>query len=728
MTVRQEGEIPYHLGLKEAPYFRRGASPDGKIRICIATGDIVGPIRNGGIGTAYTYLAQFLVKHGFKVTILYALGVHCESGTIEYWIEHYRRQGIEFVPLDKRYFNDLREGYLIRQIRYSYGLMNWLRENHFDIVHVSEWRGLGYYPMLLKRLGLGLEDTHFVVKCSSPTWWSRTGGHQPFDELADMVIAELEKRSVEWADVAISGSAHLLDWMLEHGYRLPPQRFAQKNILPLPQEQLPEASAKRLPIQDIVFFGRLEPRKGIELFGEALTFFRQSDVRPRKVYFMGKRARSFDFDAFAAKHAPNWDFEWEVIENLSQPEAISFLTSGSKLAVMPSILENSSFCIYECLSYGIPFVASSTGGNPELVAEADRDRVLFPLIPSRIYGKMATALREGLQATKPSFDFAENEAIWRDWHASLATQIRSRSTATSRVEPTAHDPRVSVCITHYNRTKLLRRALQSLRAQSYRNFEVIIVDDGSYLPEVLTDLADIEEEIATLGWRVIRQENAYLGAARNRAAAAATGDYLLFMDDDNIALPEEIATFVSAALTSNADILTSFHYQFDATLDPTQVQVPLHVVPFLGGSLSTGLFLNSFGDANALVRKSIFEEMGGFTEDYGLAQEDHEFFARAVMRRYELYVIPLPLYWYSWSDQSMMRTAHPSASQLRVSRAYSAHYGPEIGHLFSFVQALLRERMERRSDLKAMRRELLKLKGQLDMIGKVLNTESEKQS
>ena len=67
--------------------------------ICIATCDIVGPIRNGGIGTAYYQMALALARAGHRVTVLYALGEFCEQRTIAHWEAEYARQRITFVPL-----------------------------------------------------------------------------------------------------------------------------------------------------------------------------------------------------------------------------------------------------------------------------------------------------------------------------------------------------------------------------------------------------------------------------------------------------------------------------------------------------------------------------------------------------------------------------------------------------------------------------------------------------
>src|SRR3954451_15738162 len=86
--------------------------------ICIVTCDIVGPIRNGGIVTAYYNLALALARDGHRVTVLYALGNYCENKTIAHWRRHYRREGIAFVPLtthDVQGHSAIRKSYAVYQ-------------------------------------------------------------------------------------------------------------------------------------------------------------------------------------------------------------------------------------------------------------------------------------------------------------------------------------------------------------------------------------------------------------------------------------------------------------------------------------------------------------------------------------------------------------------------------------------------------------------------------------
>src|SRR5580765_2101319 len=66
-----------------------------RLRICIATSDLLGPIRNGGVGTASAVLAEVLAEAGHDVTLLYA-GTY-EQGDERQWLDHFQQRNITFV-------------------------------------------------------------------------------------------------------------------------------------------------------------------------------------------------------------------------------------------------------------------------------------------------------------------------------------------------------------------------------------------------------------------------------------------------------------------------------------------------------------------------------------------------------------------------------------------------------------------------------------------------------
>jgi hypothetical protein len=228
------------------------------LSVCIATEDIVGPVRNGGIGTTYTHLSFLLAEAGHNVTILYLRGSDSADHSIDYWIEWYREHGVRFVPLDPP--QDITSP-ASRWLAPMVALYDRLKAEHFDLVHVSEWRGSAYYSLLAKKQGLAFRNTLFCVKASSPYLWNRQYMLGPIDDVSQLVKIFAERRSIELADIVIGGSQHLLNWMITNGYQLPKGRtFVQPNVM-VPANIDPDLLRDRLepgtrvPIKEIVFFG-----------------------------------------------------------------------------------------------------------------------------------------------------------------------------------------------------------------------------------------------------------------------------------------------------------------------------------------------------------------------------------------------------------------------------------------------------------------------------------------
>ena len=357
---------------------------------------------------------------------------------------------------------------------------------------------------------------------------------------------------------------------------------------------------------------------------------------------------------------------WQIISTLDRQEAMEYLSRPGRLAVLPSRLDNLPYTVLECLGAGVPFVASTTGGIPEMIHPSDHATTLFDLRPSALADRLACSLSSGTRPARFRIAPESTDRGWLRFHDRLVRGARTprRGRASTR------RPLVSVCITHRDRPELLHQALESIRGQTYKRFEIVLVDDGSERPETHLALEALQSEFVRRGWRIVRHEtNRYPGAARNTAARHARGEYLLFMDDDNYAKPHELRTLVSAALSSNSDIVTCFLDVFQGDEAPNGKSA-MYRWPFVGGSLGLGLLRNCFGDTNSLVRAKTYRALGGMTGDHGTGCEDWEFLAKAVVRGFSITVVPEALVWYRQSARGVQNSTPIVANRLRALRPY----------------------------------------------------------
>ncbi len=222
-------------------------------------------------------------------------------------------------------------------------------------------------------------------------------------------MAELERATAELADAVVSPSRYLLGWMRGRGWALPDRSLA----VPLLTEgalfgraaQPPAAS----PVSRIAYFGRVEDRKGIQPFLRAVAGLGHARLARLELHLLGSTSVAWTPERLAgelgeAALASLRAFEAHTA--LTRTEALALLRRPGTLAVIPSLDDNSPNTVYECLEAGVPMIASAVGGIPELVAEEDRERVLFEPSPAGIRAALERALDADtpFAAARPAFD------------------------------------------------------------------------------------------------------------------------------------------------------------------------------------------------------------------------------------------------------------------------------------------------------------------------------------
>lgn len=110
---------------------------------------------------------------------------------------------------------------------------------------------------------------------------------------------------------------------------------------------------------------------------------------------------------------------------------------------------------------------------------------------------------------------------------------------------------ISVIMLTYNREKLVSRAIESILDQTEKNFEFIIVDNGSTdsSGKIADDYAKKDKRI-----KVIHRKKGNIGAGRNTGLDASIGEYVTFIDDDDYAEPDFLEFLYKLSMESNADV------------------------------------------------------------------------------------------------------------------------------------------------------------------------------
>lgn len=217
-------------------------------------------------------------------------------------------------------------------------------------------------------------------------------------------------------------------------------------------------------------------------------------------------------------------------------------------------------------------------------------------------------------------------------------------------------PAVSIIIPCYNGGHFLGALMASLAAQDFRDFEVIIVNDGSNEPETIKTLDALRTTV-----RVVDQSNRYLPGARNTGFREARGDFVLPLDCDDLLDPSYLSQIMTVLRAAPADVGFAFTH--------------MRLMGALEGTLRTRfngfeqLFINRLPYC-MLIRKSAWERVGGYDETMRDGMEDWEFNISLSEAGYRGLEIPSPLFFYMvrYDGMLMSKSAHMQGTIWRYIR------------------------------------------------------------
>jgi hypothetical protein len=236
------------------------------------------------------------------------------------------------------------------------------------------------------------------------------------------------------------------------------------------------------------------------------------------------------------------------------------------------------------------------------------------------------------------------------------------------------NPRVSVCIPVYNLERYIAEALDSLKAQTYQDYEAIIVNDGS---------TDRSEEIVAPylddpRFRYIRQENGGVARARETAVAAAKGEWFAHLDGDDIWMPDKLERQIALA---DSDSRTNLVYGNAILFHEDGHEQLLYSKPMPEGDITPQLYFDCFlCTSTAIAKTADIVAVGYPILKYG---EDYTLWLRIARRGLWARYCPSPVarYRVRGNSQASPRLANLQAQVVIMSDALSREDRPHLARI-----------------------------------------------
>jgi glycosyltransferase involved in cell wall biosynthesis len=211
---------------------------------------------------------------------------------------------------------------------------------------------------------------------------------------------------------------------------------------------------------------------------------------------------------------------------------------------------------------------------------------------------------------------------------------------------------VTVVVPCYNDGQFLHENMESLQEQTFKNFEVKIVNDGSTDPKTLEILTNLQESFPSLVLSIYSQNNQGLSAARNRGVREAHTEWVMLLDADDKLAPKYLERTLALAKTEGLDYVTTDIKHFGIYNYITRSNINLY----------DQLFSNRL-TPSSLFRKIVLEAVP-FDPEFREGYEDWEFWIRLQSIGYKGGVVHEPLFEYRRKSESMLTSTYYKRSEL----------------------------------------------------------------
>ena len=214
---------------------------------------------------------------------------------------------------------------------------------------------------------------------------------------------------------------------------------------------------------------------------------------------------------------------------------------------------------------------------------------------------------------------------------------------------------VSVIIPVFNAERYLAACLDSIISQSYRNLEIIIINDGStdFSLEIAEKYADNDDRITVYSY-----DNSGLSEARNKGLSVATGDYISFVDADDLLLPNAFEVMLGLLQTYDADLVEGKTIR-EQILENIKSKQEIKVEVFSPkDAISKILYQDKLLPSawGKLYKRNLFDSL---EFEKGILYEDLDIFYKVINRCHKMIWIDYPVYFYRITEGSILNSWNP---------------------------------------------------------------------
>jgi len=519
------------------------------------------PFHGGGISTYMYHTAKMLENNGYDVTIFFFDNSYKDSENLfkidEDTTNNYRV--VRFNPFSYKNRISFLGGTACVSYYFSKIVKEFISKEGYPLTLEShEYNAIAYHILQEKNcLDTVFEKLHVTISLHCPHFIAAGNNEAPLYELPTYWTSQLERSVINSADTLFAPSNYLVSRLKEENVLGLERATVMRNPFNLSSISN-KTSSQVKTYKKFYYLGKLQYAKGIFDLLEAFKIGWENG-NTDKIHLIGPDSIHLPLDQsikdlIIKKYGEYLSKNLIVFEGSLPPEAVMAKLTDAKALIVPSHFEAFPYTVVEAMSKGIPVIASNSGGHSELIIDNKTGFLHISKCPKSLHEKInhVNNLNElelksiGDNAILRVNDLCSYKSIIDKKISAIRTKVKEKTSfpfitdlshrqkATNNDKDSFKSDTLSIVVPYFNMENFVDETIQSIRDQLIENYEIIIVNDGSTSTKSHEKLKQLESCRDVI---VIHKNNAGLAEARNTGIKHANGEFIAYLDPDDMIKP-----------------------------------------------------------------------------------------------------------------------------------------------------------------------------------------------